>query len=134
MMMEFLTFYPKGKKMYIELIPDKFIEWQPKTESEIPDKIKELSPLIEQIKEYCDTNSVSQVFIIDCDKAVQFDRLNYVLACKFISELTKIHPDENNTVKRIEVRHCNSAIKGIYTASKPLLPKKITDIFHLYTN
>lgn len=132
--MDFLVFYPKGKNMFIEIVPDKLVSWQPNTESEIQEKIKQVSPLIDQMKEYCDENGTNQIIIIDCDKAIQFDRLNYVLLCKFVSELTKKHPDKDNILKRIEVRHCNSAITGIYNASKTLLPKKITDIFHLYTN
>lgn len=133
-MMDFLVFYPKGKNIFIEIVPDKIITWQPNTEAEVYEKIKELSPLIDQVKEYSEENSVTQIMILDCDKAIQFDRLNYVLLCKLVSELTKKHPDKNNLLKRIEVRHCNAAITGIYNASKPLLPKKITDIFHLYNN
>lgn len=132
--MDFLMFYPKGKNLYVEIIPDKLIDWQPKIEGEIPSKIKDVSPVIEKVKDVCDVKGFNQIIIIDCDKAVQFDKLNYVLICKFIQELTNKYPDRKNTLKRIEVRHCNSAITGIYNASKPLLPKKIADIFHLYSN
>lgn len=132
--MDFLVFYPKGKNMYIEIIPDKLVNWQPKTEDEIDKKIDEVSPVIEKVRDHCDTNHLSQNIIIDCDKAIYFDKLNYVLICKLVRELTNKYPDKTNNLKKIEVRHCNSAISGIYTASKPLLPKKITEIFHLYNN
>jgi hypothetical protein len=132
--MDFLTFYPKGKNMFIELIPDKLIAWQPKTENEIDEKIRDVSPLIDKMKDYCDKHSVTLIMIIDCDKAIYFDKLNYVLACKLVSRLTQKHPDNNNLLRRIEIRHCNSAVSGIYNASKPLLPKRITDIFHIYNN
>lgn len=132
--MDFLVFYPKGKNIFIEIVPDKLIDWQPKTEDEIENKVKELFPLISQLKDYSLQNKVDQIMIIDCDKAIQFDRLNYVLICKLISKLHEKHPDDENVLKRIEVRHCNSAITGIYNASKSLLPKKITDIFYLYNN
>jgi hypothetical protein len=132
--MDFLTFYPKGKHMYIEMVPDKIIQWQPKNEDELKDKLKEASPVVERLRGYCEKRGIDQTVIIDCDKAIYFDRLNYILVCKFVNELTKMHPDPNNTLKRIELRHCNSAVAGIYNASKPLLPKKITEIFHVYTN
>lgn len=131
--MDFLVFYPKGKNIFVEVIPDKLVQWQPKTEEEIQTKIEELSPLISQLKDYSLKNKVKQIMILDCDKAVQFDRLNYVLLCKMITKLTEKHPDDENVLSRIEVRHCNSAITGIYNASKSLLPKKITDIFYLYS-
>lgn len=132
--MDFLVFYPKGKNIFIEIVPDKLLDWQPKTEDEIETKIEELFPVISQLKDYSFQNKIDQIIILDCDKAVQFDRLNYVLLCKMISRLHDKHPDKENVLKRIEVRHCNSAITGIYNASKSLLPKKITDIFYLYTN
>jgi hypothetical protein len=132
--MDFLTFFPKGKNMYVELIPDKLVHWQPTTDDEIEYKIKEVSPLVEQLREYCESRKIHQTVVIDCDKAIQFDKLNYILICKFVSELTRKYPDPNNTLRRIELRHCNSAVSGIYNASKPLLPKKITEIFHVYTN
>lgn len=132
--MDFLVFYPKGKNIFIEIIPDKLVDWQPKTDEDINVKVKELFPLISQLKDYSLQNRVDQIIVIDCDKAIQFDRLNYVLICKLISKLHEKHPDDENVLKRIEVRHCNSAITGIYNASKSLLPKKITDIFYLYNN
>lgn len=132
--MDFLVFYPKGKNIFVEIIPDKLVEWQPKTEDDIQPKLEDLFPLISQLKDYSVQNKLDHIIIIDCDKAIQFDRLNYVLLCKFISKMTEKHPDKENVLKRIEVRHCNSAITGIYNASKNLLPKKITDIFYLYNN
>lgn len=132
--MDFLVFYPKGKNIFIELIPDKLVGWQPKTEDEIDTKVKEVEPLILQLKNYCLNNKVNQIIIIDCDKAVQFDKLNYVLVCKLVSKIQEKHPDDENILTRIEMRHCNSAVTGIYNASKSLLPKRITDIFYLYNN
>jgi hypothetical protein len=131
--MEFLTFYPKGKNIFIEFIPDKYISWQPTTENEIDMKVKELVPTITELREYCKQRDISQVIIIDCDKAIQFDRLNYVLACKMVTLLTREYPDPSNTLKRVEVRHCNQAMTAIYNSSKILLPKKVVDIFHLYS-
>ena len=132
--MDFLTFYPKGRHMYVEMVPDKIIQWQPNTEEEINDKIKEVSPVVEKLRNYCESRGIQQTVIIDCDKAIYFDRLNYILMCKFVNELAKRFPDPKNTLSKIELRHCNSAVSGIYSASKPLLPKKITEIFHVYTN
>lgn len=132
--MDFLSFYPKGKHMYVEIVPDKLVHWQPTTEDEIQDKVKEVSPIIEQLRNYCESRGIYQTMIIDCDKAINFDKLNYILVCKLVTELNRLYPDPKNTLRRIELRHCNSAVSGIYSASKPLLPKKITEIFHVYTN
>ncbi len=131
--MDFLIFYPKGKNLFIEFLPDKYIKWQPCTENEIAEKIKEVVPLIQELRGYCQLHNTSQIFIIDCDKALEFDRLNYVLACKMVSILNEEYPDPENTLKRIEVRHCHPAITAIFNSSKVLLPKKISDIFHLYS-
>jgi hypothetical protein len=131
--MEFLIFYPKGRNLFIEFIPDKYIEWQPRTENEITEKLKEVIPLINELREYCRLHNTSQVFIIDCDKAIEFDRINYVLMCKMVSIINEDYPDPNNTLKRIEVRHCHPSITAIFNSSKVLLPKVVADIFQLYS-
>jgi hypothetical protein len=127
--MNFLSFYPKGKSLFIEFIPDKYIQWQPRTDIEARDKIQELVPIIRELREY----SSSHVLVIDCDKALEFDRLNYVLMCKMVSILNDDYPDPKETLKRVEVRHCHPAISAIFNSSKVLLPKKIADIFQLYS-
>lgn len=131
--MDFLTFYPKGKNLFIEFIPDKYITWQPNTEDEIQKKLTDIVPVINELRDYCRTRGINQVIVIDCDKAINFDRLNYVLMCKTITILTRDYPDPDNILKRVEVRHCNQAITAIYNSSKVLLPKKVSDIFHLYS-
>jgi hypothetical protein len=131
--MDFLTFYPKGKNLFIEFIPDKYINWQPNTENDIKSKIEDIVPIINELRDYCRTRGISQVIVIDCDKAIQFDRLNYVLACKMVTVLTRDYPDPSEVLKRVEVKHCNQAITTIYNSSKILLPKKVVDIFHLYS-
>ena len=62
--MDFLVFYPKGKNIFIELIPDKLVNWQPKTENDIDTKVKELFPLISQLKDYSLKNKVNQIIIL----------------------------------------------------------------------
>jgi hypothetical protein len=131
--MDFLTFYPKGKNLFIEFIPDKYINWQPNTENDIKSKIEDIVPIINELRDYCRTRGISQVIVIDCDKAIQFDRLNYVLACKMVTVLTRDYPDPSEVLKRVEVKHCNQAITAIYNSSKILLPKKVVDIFQLYS-
>lgn len=131
--MDFLTFYPKGRNLLIEFIPDKYISWQPSNENQIEEKIQEIIPVITDLRSFCRNKGMSQIIIIDCDKAINFDRLNYVLTCKMISILTDDYPDPDEILKRIEVRHCNPALTAIYNSSKVLLPKKVSDIFHLYS-
>ncbi len=45
--MDFLTFYPKGRNVIIEFVPDKYINWQPQTESDIPEKLEQVGKVIE---------------------------------------------------------------------------------------
>lgn len=130
--MDFLTFYPKGRNIFIEFIPDKYIAWQPMTEDDISKKIKEIVPVILELRNYCKRNNISQIIVIDCDKALEFDRLNYVLACKMVNVLNEKYPDPDENLKRVEVRHCHPAIASIFNSSKILLPRKVADIFHLY--
>ncbi len=130
--MDFLTFYPKGKNLFIEFIPDKYISWQPNTETEIQKKVDEIVPIIEDLRRFCRDKQISQVIIVDCDKAINFDRLNYVLTCKMIEIITRNYPDPDDILKKIEVRHCNTAISTIYNSSKVLLPRNVSNIFHLY--
>ena len=127
--MKFLSFYPKGKNLFIEFIPDKFVEWQPRTEIEVREKMETLVPIIKKLRDY----SSSHVLVIDCDKALEFDRMNYVLMCKMVTIMNDEHPDHKNRLKRIEVRHCHPAISAIFNSSKVLLPKKVADIFQFYS-
>ena len=131
--MEFVKFYPKGRNLFIEFIPDKYVEWQPQTELEIEKKVLLILPVIKELRDHCELNNMSQVIIINCDKAINFDRMNYVLACKMVCVINEVYPDPHEILKRIEVRHCHPAISAIFNSSKVLLPKKIADIFHLYT-
>ena len=131
--MDFVKFYPKGRNLFIEFISDKYVDWQPKNEIEIESKVMELLPVITELRNHCEMYNMSQVIIIDCDKAINFDRMNYVLACRMICILNEVHPDPNDTLKRVEVRHCHPAITAIFNSSKVLLPKKVADIFHLYS-
>lgn len=130
--MDFLVLYPKGRNMFIEFVPDKYIGWQPNTEAEIRSKLDEISPVITELRHYCKSRGLTQIIVIDCDKAVQFDRLNYVLLCKMVTLITRDLPDPDDILRRIEVRHCNPVIASIYNSSKVLLPRIVTDIFHVY--
>lgn len=130
---DFLVFYPKGKNLFIEFVPDKYLDWQPVIETDIPSKVSEVGKIITELKEYCKTNGISQVIVIDCDKAVQFDRINYVLACKLVTAIHERFPDHEGILKRIEVRHCHPAIKTIVNSCKPLVPKRVSSIFQVYS-
>lgn len=131
--MDFLVFYPKGKNLFIEFIPDKYIGWQPVTEKDISEKVSEVGDIITELKDYCKANKVDQVIVIDCDKAIQFDSINYVLACKLVNGIQARFPDHENILKRIEIRHCHPAIRSIVNTCKPLLPKRVSSIFQVYS-
>ncbi len=129
--MDFLTFYPKGRNVIIEFVPDKYINWQPQTESDIPEKLEQVGKVIEQLKSYCLQNNISQMIVLDCDKAIHFEKINYVLMCKFITRIHEKHPDHDDILRRIEIQHCHPAIKAIMDASRPLLPKRVVNILHI---
>lgn len=130
---DFLVFYPKGKNLFIEFVPDKYLDWQPVIETDIPNKVSEVGKVITELKEYCETNKINQVIVIDCDKAVQFDRINYVLACKLVTAIQERFPDTKGILTRIEIRHCHPAIKTIINSCKALIPKRVSSIFQVYS-
>lgn len=132
-MYDFLKVYPKGRVMVIEIIVDKYINWQPKTDEEVQVKSVELAKIVEEMREYCRSRGITQTIVFDCDKALEFDRLNYVLACKLVSVLTRDYDDPDHTLKRIEIHRCHPAIITIYNSAKVLLPKCIANIFHAYS-
>lgn len=134
-MYDFLKFYPvikNGKKLVIEFIIDKFIFWQPMTTKQVDEKIREIFPVFCQLNTYCDDRDLDVVCVVDCDKALNYQRLNYVLLCEFISKLCEIF--ENTRLSRIEIKHCHTAILLLYNSSLPLIPESIRGIFNIYSN
>ncbi len=130
--MDFLKFYPKGKNLIIEIIPDNYISWQPVKEADIEQKSSELIPIIEQLISYCKTHRMQEIIIIDFDKAIHYDKINYVLLAKLVHNLTVLFP-EDGILKSIELRHCSEAVTTIYKSIKRALPSSITNILNVYS-
>lgn len=132
--MDFLKFYPKGKNLIIEIIPDKYVGWQPITEDEIQSKIDELSPTVSELLVYCKSNNMNEIILLDFDKAIHFDKINYILLCKIIKILTdKFFDDDEKILKKVELRHCNETIVKIYSTVKGALPNSIVKILEVYS-
>lgn len=123
--MEFILLYPRGKMLFIEIVCDKYIHWQPKTDEELTVKVNELVPIVEELKEYCMTRGLNQTVIVNFEKAIHFEKVNFLLAAKMVSKLSEIFPD--TLLKKIEFHHVSPVLKTIYDTVKGVLPKSIKD-------
>jgi hypothetical protein len=131
--MDFLKFYPKGRNLIIEIITDKYVCWQPTIEDEITSKIDEISPIVAELLQYCKTNNMNEIILLDFDKAIQFDKINYILLCKIIKILTDKFVDDEKTLKKVELRRCNETIVKIFNTMKGALPNSIVKILEVYS-
>lgn len=75
--MKFIRLYHLGNSTVVEIFPDMYIEWQPKTEQEIKTKLNEFKHVEQRIQKKC-------VVVIDCDKTIYIDKLNFILLLKMI--------------------------------------------------
>lgn len=101
------------KTSVVELFPDEYIQWQPKNTIEIEDKILQFSDVTKRIRHVC-------LVVVDCDKAIHYDKLNYVLLEELIS-----HIDKNIAVI---MKNCNSQLKNIVNSMR--IPKNIKVYFN----
>lgn len=124
--MDFLVLYPRGKNLFIEIVCDSYIKYQPRTETELDDKVSEIVPVIQELKEYCIKNSLNQIVIINFEKAIYFEKINFILTAKLVKKLSETFPD--TLLKRIEFHHVSPVIKTIYDNVKGILPKNIKDV------
>lgn len=124
--MDFLVLYPRGKNLFIEIVCDSYITYQPRTETELDDKVSEIVPVIQELKEYCIKNSLNQIVIINFEKAIYFEKINFILTAKLVKKLSETFPD--TLLKRIEFHHVSPVIKTIYDTVKGILPKNIKDV------
>jgi hypothetical protein len=124
--MDFLTLYPLGRNLFIEILCDKYVTWQPQTAEQLDARLDDITKIISELKQYCAERDMFQVAIINFNKAIQFDKINYVLAAKMCSRLIERFPD--TLLKRVEFQHANPIIHTIYESVQFLLPKKLTRI------
>ncbi len=130
--MDFLKFFPRGRKLIIEFIPDAYIHWQPVKNDDIEGKASELYRVIKGVNSYCESHDMDQIIIIDCDKTIQYNKINYVLLCKLVNKMCSYF--SKTRLVKIEIRHCNPIIEKFCNASKSLLVKSIADILTVYSN
>lgn len=101
--MKFIRLYNIDKTSVVEIFPDEYVHWQPKNMSEIDEKLSQFSNVTKRLRDVC-------LVIVDCDKAIQYDKLNYVLLEELIS-----HVDKNIAVI---FKNCNDTLKKIVNSMK----------------
>lgn len=111
--MKFMKFYHMGNSTVVEIYPDEYIKWQPVTEDEIQYKVKILESISKRIQK-------NIIIIIDCDKMVHYDKVNYVLLKKMISYV--------DFPLIVIMKKCNKHIKTLIENLK--LCKNITVYFN----
>lgn len=128
---DFLKFYVSVEEVFIEFIPDKYIEHQPINETEFVEKIIHFRKIIKDINDYCRINRKQQVVILDCDKCVNVLRINLVLFAKAVRDLARVHKNAD-MLAEVQVIHSNKYIKALYNGLKPLIPSEISELVVLY--
>jgi hypothetical protein len=128
--MDFVLLYPRGKTLFIEIVCDKYIAWQPLTENAIDTKVKEVVPIIVELKEYCETRGLRQTVVINFEKAIHFEKINFLLTAKLVRAVSDVFP-EHTVLHTIEFHHVSQALKTIYDTVKRILPKKIKDVISI---
>ena len=111
--MKFIRLYNVNKSSVLEIFVDEYIKWQPKTEYEIPEKMIQFKKVCDRIQDKC-------IILIDCDKAIYFDKVNYILIEKMISN---IHVN-----LAVIIKNCNPQIKNLVNSLK--IPKNIRVYFN----
>ena len=111
--MKFIKLYHVKQTSVIEIFPDEYIKWQPTTDSEIEKKMSHFSRISTRLRQKC-------IIVIDCDKAIYFDRINYILLEKMISHI--------NINIAVIFKNCNEGLKRIINSIK--IPKNIIVYFN----
>ena len=125
--MEFIKFFPVDKKLYIEITMDKYVETQPLNTKQVEERVKEWSKQVRMINSYTEKNGFNeQLIIIDMDKAINCQKLNYTLLAKVIHGLLESIGDQFH--RKVYVTHANATVISLYSGLKPLLPEVITNV------
>jgi hypothetical protein len=101
--------YHPSKKI-LEIVPDKYIEWQPRTDNELIQKYKSVVKVFKDIPVH--------IILINFEKAIQFSKINFVMAIKFANMF------ENPP--RIEFHKMNEMTATLYIKMYPLLNEDIS--------
>ena len=125
--MEFIKFFPVDKKLYIEFTIDKYIETQPLTTKQVDERVKEWSKQVCMLNSYTERNGFTeQIVIVDMDKAINCQKLNYTLLAKAMHGLLDSIGDKFH--RKVYVTHANATVLSLYSGLKPLLPEVITKV------
>lgn len=128
----FSSFHIKGRRIIIELFMDKFIDFQPRTEQEVEEKITILVPQIQNINNLCGRRDLIQTIVIDLNNGLMYEKFNFMLVGKLLRRLLEIYPD-NPHLKEIEIRNCHPMAKTIWDMSKILIPKELVSMIKVFS-
>lgn len=96
--MKFIRLYHLGNSTVVEVFPDMYINWQPVSENQVKEKMEEFQIISKRIQKQC-------VVLIDCDKMIYFDKINFVLLKNMISKI--------NFQLKVIIKNCNEKIKNL---------------------
>ncbi len=96
----FLKISTSGEFTIIEVFPDMYVKWQPVTESQVGEKVSLLESKLKPV-----LKGKKFLLVIECDRAIFFDKINFVLLSKMSEYLTVPVP--------VIMRHCGPHLKEL---------------------
>jgi hypothetical protein len=96
-------------KRILEIVPDKYISWQPRTNDELIEKYRALKRVFKGIH--------IETILINFEKAVQYDRINLVMVVHFANMFSN--------PPRIEFHKMNETVAILYIRIQPLLNEEV---------
>lgn len=130
-MCDWFTFHvDQGAKMItIEMNMQVLLETQPETYAEADEFCTDtLLPVIDQLRDTCNTHGYSQICIVDL-KDVNVLLLSPSILTRLLWNIwdhTKDNPE--NLIQSFNVTNSNAVFRGIYRASKKILPTYLTNL------
>lgn len=111
--MKFIRLYHLGNCSVVEIFPDEYIKIQPNTFENIPEFMKLFKKVESRIQKNC-------VVVVDCDKTVYFDKINFIVLIKMIHNI--------KFPLIVIMKNCNYAVKKIIESLD--IPKNIRVYFN----
>jgi hypothetical protein len=111
--MKFIRLYHLGNCSVVEVFPDEYIKLQPHTDDSISIFLKQFENIERRIQKKC-------VVLIDCDKAIHFDKINFILLIKMIHNI--------KFPLIVIMKKCNANLKKLVESLD--IPKNISVYFN----
>jgi hypothetical protein len=113
--MKFARLYHLGNCSVIEIFPDEYVKLQPVTFNDVPKFMKLFKSVETRIQRKC-------VVVIDCDKTVYFDKINFVILLEMI-QVVKFP-------LIVIMKNCNDSLKKVIESIGSSVPKNIRVYFN----